>query len=124
DDASIDAAKRLSSISGASIEDRLRASTAELLVSRSSRGLCDVSPFVAAQELLAHARDPRARTSFGNVCSYVLALQGKYADADRLISNSIADADAHGLHFAKPHLHWTKAFVALGLRRFSKADTH
>ena len=40
------------------------------------------------------------------------------------LSAALIDADTYRLTFARPHLHWTKALVALGRRRFSEADAH
>jgi ATP/maltotriose-dependent transcriptional regulator MalT len=124
DRASADAAHRLSRISGASPEDRLRAATAHLLVSRLSGGFQNVGMAIVSENIIGQVRDPRARTSYGNVCSYVLALQGKYDDAEAVVAAALLDAETYRLTFAKPHLHWTKALIALGRRRFSEADVH
>jgi ATP/maltotriose-dependent transcriptional regulator MalT len=124
DAASIDAAHRLSRIGGASPEDRVRAATAELLVSRLGKGFRNVEPALAAKRMIRDVRDPRARTSYGNVCSYVLALQGRYNEADAVVNVALRDADTYRLAFATPHLHWTKALASLGRRRFSEANAH
>jgi ATP/maltotriose-dependent transcriptional regulator MalT len=124
DGGSVDAANRLNEISGASPEDRLRAATARLLVSRLNEGFRNVASSLAATNLISRVRDPRARTSYGNICSYVLALQGKYDDAEVVVDGALIDAETYRLAFAKPHLHWTKALIALGRRRFSEADAH
>ena len=124
DHACREAARELTRISSALPDDRIRAATAQLLVSRLGGGLGDVGAAVAVDRVLHEVRNPRARTSFGNVCAYVLALQSQYDVAYRVIGAAVADAANHALSFARPHLLWTRAFVELGLRRFSQADSY
>ena len=120
----VEAARELAGISSAFPDDRLRAATAQLLVSRLGDGLRGIQATVAVEDILSETRDPRVRTAFGNIWAYVLALQAEYELADSVVSAAIADAWDHGLSFATPHLLWTKAFVDLGLRHFSGADSH
>ena len=124
DDASIGAVHRLSRLGGTLPEDRLRAATAHLLVARLTDGFRDVGPALAARTIIERVQDPRVRTSYGNVCGYVLALQGRYNEAEAVVDAALIDADTYRLTFARPHLRWTKALVALGRRRFAEADAH
>jgi ATP/maltotriose-dependent transcriptional regulator MalT len=117
-----EAARKLRRLSSVTPEAKLRAATAQLLVSRLGDGLLKLDAALASSDLLDQVFDPRARTSFGNVCSYVLALRGRYDEARVIIDTSLADADLYHLTFAKPHLQWTRAMIALGLRQFSLAD--
>ena len=117
-----EAAWKLRHVSRLTPEAKLRAATAQLLVSRLGDGLLKLDAPLASGDLLAEVFDPRARTSFGNVCSYVLALRGRYDEARFVIDASLADAELYHLTFAKPHLQWTRAMVGLGLRQFSLAD--
>jgi ATP/maltotriose-dependent transcriptional regulator MalT len=122
DQASSEATNKLAHISDATPEDRVRAATAQLLVRRQREGFRELAPILAvANRALEQTRDPRARTSFGNVCGYVLGLGGRYDEAASAVDTALADAEIHNLSFAKPHLRWTKAFVALGRRDFAEA---
>lgn len=121
DDSSADAAEELARISDAAPEDRIRAATAQLLVKRQRHGFHNFERLLIAHKEFEKARDPRARTSFGNVFGYILGLQARYDEAAAVVDASLADAETYNLSFAKPHLRWTKAFIALGQRRFSDA---
>jgi ATP/maltotriose-dependent transcriptional regulator MalT len=123
DESSIQAANELRTLRRASHDDRLRAETAQLLVARLQSGF-RASRGSSATRLLRQVSDPTARTSAANVCSYVLALRGRYSEAVGIIDSALEDAESYRLSFATPHLQWTKAFVELGLRRLSRADRH
>jgi DNA-binding CsgD family transcriptional regulator len=121
DEASIEAERRLGELEDASFDVRLRAATAELLVARLNGGFGRVSVETGVR-FLDRASDPRARTSYGNVGAYVLALQGRYIEARALVDRSLEDAKRYRLLFAEPYLLSTKALIELGLRRFSSSD--
>ena len=59
--------------------------------------------------------DPRARSSFAHVASYVTALGTHYREAKRWLDICDADISAFDLDFARPHSLWNRAHVALGL---------
>lgn len=119
-----EAARNLRHVGYITPEAKLQAATARLLVSRLSEGFLGFDGTLVTGDVLDDVGDPRTRTSFGNVCSYVLALRGRYDEARVVIDTALADAEVHHLAFAKPHLHWTRAMVGLGLRQFTAADTH
>lgn len=81
------------------------------------------SPYVEdALRVLPRVDDPRVRTSVLNTLAYTLGLQGEYTRALRVGEEMIADTEAFGLQFARPHGQWNLAFAKLGLRRFGEAD--
>ena len=103
-------------------EERLRAAMSGLQIARYD-GLRNVDRHASASALLPHVRDARTRTSFGNVCAYVRVLQARYAEAEAIASNALADCARYELAFARPHLLSVKAAAAFGLRHFSVADS-
>jgi LuxR family maltose regulon positive regulatory protein len=112
---------RIMTRSAESAEERVRAAMAELQIAR-REGLRGVNRHGAAVALLPRVPDPRVRTSFGNIWSYVLFLQAGYAEAAAVVSSALDEVRTFGLSFARPHLEWTMSAAALGLRRFSQAD--
>src|SRR5262249_6946996 len=107
-----------------SFDDRLRIAIADLLTARLEGGFRKARGAASAERLLEFVSDPRARTSFGNIHSYVLGLRARYDEAVAMIDASLRDAETYRLSFAKPYLHWTKALAELGLRKFARADRH
>ena len=85
--------------------------------------LNDVDQAAAAVALLSHVRDPRIRTSFGNICGYIRVLQGRYEEAASTAATALADAEQYQLTFTFPHLRMTYAAAAFGVRNFSLADS-
>lgn len=124
DEDSTEAVQRLRELSDGSPEDRVRIATVELLLKRLGGTLRDVDAHTGMRDVVDAVRDPRGRTSFGNICAYTLALRSEYVAADEVISSALADAQKHRLTFALPHLLWTKALIDLGLRRLARADAN
>jgi LuxR family maltose regulon positive regulatory protein len=124
DDRREEATRELETLAFASPDDRLRATNARLMVRRLSVGFTGSATVGTASRLLSRVRDVQTRTSFANLYGYILALRGRYRDAEQFIDAAIEEADEVGLKFARPHLLCTKALVELGLRRFSRADGH
>jgi DNA-binding NarL/FixJ family response regulator len=120
-DQSAEAVNELNALQTSSTDDRLRALSAELLVRRLGSGFRTVHLEGVARQI-ERSSNPNARTSSGNVCSYILALQARYGEAATVIDSSLADAATYRLSFAIPHLQATKALIELGLRHFSRAD--
>jgi LuxR family maltose regulon positive regulatory protein len=118
------ATHELETLAFASTDDRLRAATARLMVRRLSVGFTGSATVGTASKLLTRVRDVQTRTSFINLYGYILALRGRYREAERFIDAAIEEANEVGLKFARPHLLCTKALIELGLRRFSRADGH
>lgn len=102
-------------------EHYLRYATADLARRRWFEGLRGVS-LETPQAALAHAQDPRARTSFIWSAGHLLGQRGEYRRALPYRDMFAADTAAFELGFAKPFLHWLTAYLSLGLRRFQEAE--
>jgi LuxR family transcriptional regulator, maltose regulon positive regulatory protein len=118
------ATRQLETLEFASSDDRLRSTTARLLVRRLGVGFSGSPTIGMASKLVGRGHDAQSRTAFANVFGYMLALRGRYAEAERFIDVALREAEEFGLKFATPHLLCTKALAELGLRRFSRADGH
>jgi ATP/maltotriose-dependent transcriptional regulator MalT len=68
--------------------------------------------------------DPLVRSSFVYSSSYVLCVRGEYRRAEELLELFEREVNDYDLDFARPFLHWTRAFAHLGLRRFGEADRY
>src|SRR5207247_5331716 len=100
----------------------LRGAMAKLHAMRFREGFRSADQLRWADRLLGSVRDPKVRTSFGNVWSYTLLLQAKYAAAIEVAERAIEDGERFELAFALPHIHWTLAAAQLGHRNFSASD--
>jgi len=81
------------------------------------------SPYIDdALRVMPNVSDPRVRTSVMNTLVYTFCLQADYSRALKVGEEMLADAEAFGLEFVRPHGQWNLAFAKLGLRRFGEAD--
>ncbi|HEY6963085.1 MAG TPA: LuxR C-terminal-related transcriptional regulator [Gaiellaceae bacterium] len=74
------------------------------------------------ERALAHADDPRARTSFTYTVAGVLAYRGEYAHAKNWLKLCTEDAEKYSLDFIAPYGQWLGALIALGQRRYADAE--
>lgn len=77
-----------------------------------------------ALELVDAVADPLVRTSFQNVYSHVLALNGRYEEALEIALALLAAARSFRLDFAIPYAHSSAAMAAAGMRQWEKAQLH
>jgi ATP/maltotriose-dependent transcriptional regulator MalT len=115
--------ERLEDCRGQSPLDLVRHSILELIRRHSTNGYAEAHSLIAEAEAVLHqVDDPRARSSFAYVASYVTALRTNYREAKRWLDICDADIAAFDLDFARPHSLWNHAYVALGLRKFGHAE--
>lgn len=66
-------------------------------------GLASLDRALTAAQLVIHVTDPIARCSFRNVLAYALMSSLRLAEADRVVSDELADAERCGLDFVVPY---------------------
>ena len=103
-------------------EHLLRFSAADLSLRRWYAGLSGQLRLETARRALEQATDPRARTSFTYTAANLLGQRGSYPEALEYLELFSRDADTYELAFVRPYVHWTRAFIKLGLRRFGEAE--
>jgi DNA-binding CsgD family transcriptional regulator/tetratricopeptide (TPR) repeat protein len=99
----------------------LRHAAAALSWRRWEGGLRDLA-LDAPRSALRHVDDPRARTAFTYGAAHALGQRADYAEALEYLRLFATDTETFGLTFARPYMHWTKAFLSLGLRKFGEAE--
>lgn len=102
-------------------EHLLRFSAADLSLRRYS-GLNGPLRLETARHALEQATDPRARTSFTYTAAHLLGQRASYREALEYLELFARDADTYELAFVRPYVHWTRAFIKLGLRRFGETE--
>ena len=102
--------------------DLARYATAELSRRRFDEGLGDPLHLDEPKRMLARVQDPRARSALTHAAASALAQRAEYSAANGWLDILEADVRAYGLEFALPYVHWTRAQVHLGLRRFGDAE--
>jgi DNA-binding NarL/FixJ family response regulator len=96
--------------------------TTEISRRRFAEGLAFPLELDEALHALPRVDDPRARTALTYSVAYTLALRAEYDEAETFVELFLDDAKAFDLEFALPYANWTGAMVALGVRRFGRAE--
>jgi ATP/maltotriose-dependent transcriptional regulator MalT len=73
--------------------------------------------------LAAQTADPWVRSAWSHVHGYALLLGARYAEAEAVLRDALAELEEFGLSFATHHLEWTLAASELGLRRFNRCES-
>jgi LuxR family maltose regulon positive regulatory protein len=102
--------------------DLVLASTAVLLIRRYASGFAHDLDIENALHSLNSVPNPRVRTVFTNILSWVALVQADYSRANQVAELTRDQATKYQLSWAVPHAEWGLAAAALGCRDFAAAD--
>jgi ATP/maltotriose-dependent transcriptional regulator MalT len=107
----------LEELSQGTADELLRIATGRLMLASLKGGASVVLESVdVLAPLASRSADPLIRSSFQNVHSALLALNGRYEDALASADHEISVAGLYGLRFVLPHAEFQRALALHGLR--------
>src|SRR5437763_1132672 len=92
---------------------------AQLSRHRALASPCDAA--LAAEPLLEHVEDPLVRASFMNVLADALIASARYADAERVATQELAESERFRLRFVLPYALLNLAGAKIGVGSFGAA---
>jgi ATP/maltotriose-dependent transcriptional regulator MalT len=72
--------------------------------------------------LASSLTDPWVRSSWSYLRGTALVLNGRYADAEKVLRNTLRESTEFRLSFAIPRVKWALAAAELGLRHFARCE--